>query len=177
MKCSLGISNFLEEISSLSHSIAFPFNCFRSKCRIFLSRIFHKVRTFDCFYYPPEVELVLWEWKLPVTPTHQYLSEVLSAFGIPQLPVLFRRSICLALRRESWGLPAPNLNRTILGTRLETPNVFWNSPCLKRINVYSWWWFINVDHVTSFRGCPPSSKVQTPLIFFSSTHHLNGQCK
>ena len=34
MKCSLGISNFLEEISSLSHSIAFELWCWRRLSRV-----------------------------------------------------------------------------------------------------------------------------------------------
>ena len=34
MKCSLGISNFLEEISSLSHSIAFELWCWRRLLRV-----------------------------------------------------------------------------------------------------------------------------------------------
>ena len=52
MKCSLGISNFLEEISSVSHSIVFLYSLHWSLRRAFLSllAILWNSKAFKCLY-------------------------------------------------------------------------------------------------------------------------------
>ena len=110
MKCSLGISNFLEEISSLSHSIVFLyffdhwgrlsylsllfFGTLHSGGYIFPFLLFLKLLFFSqLFVRLPQTTILPfcicfsceWSWSLPPVQCHEHLSVVLQAFCLSDL--------------------------------------------------------------------------------------------
>ena len=112
MKCSLVISNFLEEISSLSHSIVFPlslctdywgrlsylsllfFGTLHSNGNIFPFLLCFLLLFFlQLFVSPPQTAILLfcisfswgWFWSLPSVQCHEPPSIVLQALGLSDL--------------------------------------------------------------------------------------------
>ena len=110
MKCSLGISNFLEEISSLSHSVAFLYffaliaeegflisPCYSLELcfQIGISFIFSFAFSFftQLFVRPPQTTILLfcisfswwWSWSLSPVQCQELLSLVLQALCLTDL--------------------------------------------------------------------------------------------
>ena len=129
MKCSLGISNFLEEVSSLSHSIVFLYSLHWSLRKAFLSllAIFWKP-AFRCVYLsssplpftsllvsaifrPPQTTVLPfcipfswgWSWSLPPVQCHKPPSIVLQALCLSDLiPWIYLSLLLYNCRRTQW---------------------------------------------------------------------------
>ena len=121
MKCSLGISNFLEEISSLSHSVVFPiFLCIDCWGRLFyLSLLFFGTLHSNGYIFPFLLclSLVFFSIICKVSSENHFAFFHFFFFGMVLVTVSY--TVLGTSIHSSSGTPS---------TRSSSLNLFWNKP-------------------------------------------------